>query len=60
MKLNSFCINFERAHKSFSALDIVVVMNEPFALSTMAELSDALSELDLPWKVDIVDWASIS
>ena len=48
MKLNSFCINYERAHKPFSAFDIGVVINEPLALSTMANLSDAFSESDLP------------
>jgi len=46
--------------KPFSDLDIVVVNDEPLSIATMAELSEAFSESDLPWKVDVVDWASIS
>ena len=47
-------------HKPFSDLDIVVVSETPVALSTLAALREAFSESDLPWKVDIVDWVSIS
>jgi type I restriction enzyme S subunit len=35
------------------------VADQPLTLSTVADLSEAFSESDLPWKVDIVDWASI-
>ena len=48
-----------QTHKPFSDLDIVVVADQPLALSTVAQLSEAFSESDLPWKVDVVDWASI-
>lgn len=46
-------------HKPFSDLDIAVISDQPIALSKMAELKEAFSESDLPWKVDIVDWASV-
>ncbi|MGB4347710.1 MAG: hypothetical protein WBJ21_15095 [Burkholderiaceae bacterium] len=29
-------------------------------MTQLADLSEAFSESDLPWKVDIVDWANTS
>jgi predicted nucleotidyltransferase len=46
--------------KPFSDLDLVVLGNQPLSISTMAELADDFSESDLPFKVDIVDWATTS
>lgn len=56
----AFGSRVRQTHKPFSDLDIVVVNDEPLSITTMAELSEAFSESDLPWKVDVVDWASIS
>jgi predicted nucleotidyltransferase len=56
----AFGSRVRHTHKPFSNLDIVVVNDEPLSISTMAELNEAFSESDLPWKVDAVDWASIS
>lgn len=56
----AFGSRVRHTHKPFSDLDIVVVNDEPLSIATMAELSEAFSESDLPWKVDVVDWASIS
>jgi len=56
----AFGSRVRQTHKPFSDLDIVVVNDEPLSIATMAELSEAFSESDLPWKVDVVDWASIS
>ncbi len=47
-------------HKLFSDLDIVVGSDQPLTISTLAALNEAFSESDLPWKVDIVDSATIS
>lgn len=47
-------------HKPFSDLDIVVVGDQPLTISTLAALNGAFIESDLPWKVDIVDGATIS
>jgi predicted nucleotidyltransferase len=44
--------------KPFSDLDIAVISCEPIGLELMATLHEAFSESDLPWKVDVVDWAS--
>ncbi len=43
--------------KPFSDLDLAVMGNEPLPTLTLADLKDAFSESDLPFKVDIVDWA---
>jgi len=56
----AFGSRVRHTHKPFSDLDIVVVNDQPLSIATMAELSEAFSESDLPWKVDVVDWASIS
>jgi len=43
--------------RPYSDLDLVVVGKEPLALSLIADLAEAFDESDLPFKVDIVDWA---
>jgi predicted nucleotidyltransferase len=42
--------------KPFSDLDIAVINNVPIELSKMADLHNAFTDSDLPYKVDIVDW----
>jgi type I restriction enzyme S subunit len=44
--------------KSYSDLDLAIITDQPLSLNTSANLSDAFSESDLPWKVDVVDWAT--
>lgn len=46
--------------KQYSDLDLAVVTQKPMSLSVRAALADDFSESDLPFKVDIVDWASTS
>lgn len=46
--------------KPYSDLDLAVITKEPLSLQTHADLVDAFSESDLPWKVDIVDWALVA
>ncbi|MDD6910520.1 nucleotidyltransferase family protein [Actinobacillus minor] len=46
--------------KPYSDLDLAVITGEPLSLQTHADLVDAFSESDLPWKVDIVDWALLT
>jgi len=45
--------------KEYSDLDIAIVGEEPLSLSVMAELMDAFQESELPFKVDVVDWATV-
>jgi type I restriction enzyme S subunit len=46
--------------KPFSDLDLAIVGKEPLPLDTRAALNEALAQSDLPWKVDVVDWATVS
>jgi predicted nucleotidyltransferase len=47
-------------YKPYSDLDLALVGDEPISLETRSALSEALSNSGLPYKVDIVDWASTS
>jgi len=46
--------------KPFSDLDLALIDRQAIPLGTRANLAEAFSESDLPWKVDLVDWHSIS
>ena len=46
--------------KPYSDLDLVILGEEPLALTIRAELAEEFSESDLPFKVDVVDWATTS
>lgn len=48
------------AAKDYSDLDLAIITDEPLSLSVSAALADDFSESDLPWKVDVVDWATTS
>jgi predicted nucleotidyltransferase len=43
--------------KPFSDLDLAVMGEEPIAASVMADVREAFRESDLPFKVDVVEWA---
>lgn len=47
--------------KPYSDLDLVVMTaDRPLTLAEHADLADAFSESDLPWKVDIADWQQLT
>jgi predicted nucleotidyltransferase len=46
--------------KPFSDLDLAVMGEQPMSVQEMAELREAFSNSDLPFKVDVVDWATCS
>ena len=46
--------------KPYSDLDLAVITAQPLTLDVSAALADAFAESDLPWRVDVVDWASTS
>lgn len=48
----------KKAAKKYSDLDLVVIGDKPLSLAVATQLSDEFAESDLPWKVDIVDWAA--
>lgn len=48
------------AAKPYSDLDLAVLTDQPLDLAVRAAMAEAFSESDLPWKVDVVDWATAS
>ena len=44
--------------KKHSDLDLVVVSDQPLPILLCAAIMEAFSESDLPYRVDVVDWAS--
>ena len=46
--------------KVFSDLDLAIMGEEPLPISVLSNLMEAFSESDLPFKVDVVDWAVTS
>ena len=45
--------------KNYSDLDLAILGDEPLPLDVSSALAEALSDSDLPFKVDLVDWARI-
>lgn len=46
--------------KPFSDLDLVIMGEDPVAPRALAALNEAFDESDLPFKVDVVEWAGTS
>ncbi len=46
--------------KDYSDLDLVVITDRPLSLDIKSALDSDFSESDLPFKVDVVDWATAS
>jgi predicted nucleotidyltransferase len=46
--------------KPFSDLDLTVMGETPLDFRQLATMKDAFSESNLPFRVDVVDWASTS
>jgi type I restriction enzyme S subunit len=44
--------------KAFSDLDLAILGETPVPADALADLKDALRESDLPFKVDVIDWAT--
>ena len=44
--------------REFSDLDLVVIGDQPLALAVSADLAQDFEDSDLPFKVDVVDWAT--
>jgi predicted nucleotidyltransferase len=49
-----------KASKKFSDLDLLIDTGEPLSLEISAALSHDFEECALPYKVDVVDWITIS
>ncbi|NGZ28150.1 MAG: nucleotidyltransferase domain-containing protein [Magnetococcales bacterium] len=46
--------------REYSDLDLCVISDKPLDLGLQGDLLDDFAESDLPWKVDVVDWATTS
>ncbi|HLP98667.1 MAG TPA: restriction endonuclease subunit S [Sideroxyarcus sp.] len=46
--------------KEYSDLDLCIVSDKPLSFSVLGAMGEAFSDSDLPWKVDVVDWATTS
>jgi predicted nucleotidyltransferase len=46
--------------KKFSDLDLVIHSNQVLEARILFELKEAFSDSDLPFKIDIVEWVSLS
>ena len=46
--------------KKYSDIDLAVIGDEPLGLAVSAALADDFANSDLPFKVDVVDWATTS
>lgn len=44
--------------KPYSDLDLAIITDRPLPIEIDARLADAFAESDLPWKVDVLDWAT--
>ena len=44
--------------KAYSDLDLAVITSAPLSLQRLAQIKEAFDESDLPFRVDIVDWAA--
>lgn len=48
------------AAKPYSDLDLAIITNQALSLAISTAIENEFTESDLPWKVDIVDWATTS
>lgn len=46
--------------KKFSDLDLVLMTQEPLPMRDYARIKDAFTLSDLPYRVDVLDWANVS
>lgn len=46
--------------KKYSDLDLAVITQQPLPMDVYAGLREDFSESDLPWRVDVLDWATTS
>jgi type I restriction enzyme S subunit len=56
-EVRAFGSRVQWTSKDSSDLDLVVMTEKPLEATRLADLKEAFSESDLPFKVDVVDWA---
>lgn len=60
MAVRAFGSRVQGKARPFSDLDLAVMSEAPLDVRQLAALKDAFAESDLPFRVDVVDWAATS
>lgn len=58
--VRAFGSRVQGAAKPFSDLDLAVIGDTPLDFRTLAALKDDFAESNLPFRVDVLDWAATS
>lgn len=56
----AFGLRAKHRAKPYSDLDLAIITEQALAPDISAALAEAFSESELPWCVDVVDWATTS
>lgn len=59
-KVWAFGSRIKGTAKPYSDLDLALLTEIPLTIRQQRELAEAFSDSDLPFKVDLIDWASCS
>lgn len=59
-EIRAFGSRARHTAKRYSDLDLAVMTETPLSLPVLAAISTAFEESNLPWSVDLLDWASTS
>lgn len=57
---SAFGSRVQGANQEYSDLDILIKSPRPLTFQQISKLEEAFSSSDLPFKVDLVDWHTIS
>ena len=60
LEVRAFGSRVSHTARATSDLDLALMTAEPLDLDRMADLRSAFTASDLPFRVDLVDWASTS
>lgn len=60
IKVWAFGSRIKGSAKPYSDLDLALLTQIPLTIRQQRQLEEAFSDSDLPFKVDLIDWASCS
>lgn len=60
IKVWAFGSRIKGTAKPYSDLDLALLTHTPLTIRQQRKLEEAFSDSDLPFKVDLIDWASCS
>lgn len=58
LEVRAFGSRVQGTARNTSDLDLAIMTDTPITILNMADLREAFSESDLPFNVDIIDWAT--